>query len=232
MVYLSASFRILTGFQEVGMWGHIVRAAAAIALIAMMTASNAAVYGPKQQLPAATIDAFKANPSQLLQDFPQGGAELISRVRDLGASDPTTLPLLIGLLQTANPQNQVPAIATGLAQLARLASKGDQAFATEIQTAIAQSGNQIAIAAYQASIGDVLIAALGGGATGGGAGAGTGGGGQTSASGTVFGGNTGPAAIFGGANVPNTFTLGTTSTAPAALTTTTTTTITNSVSPR
>ena len=119
-------------------------------------------------------------------------------MRDLAASDPTTLPMLIELLKTADPKTQVPAIAAGLAQVARMASRTDQAFANEIQNAIAASGNQVAIAAYQAATGDVAIAAAGGGG-GGAGGGGTGAGGPTGSSGFVFGGtNSGSAQSFGG----------------------------------
>lgn len=175
----------------------VVRMAGALALAAMASTAHAAVFTPQQQLQASTIDAFKSNPSQLLQQFPQGGAALISRVRDLAASDPTTLPLLIDLLKSADPKTQIPAIAAGLAQVARLASKTDQAYATEIQNAIGASGNQVAIAAYQAATGDVAIAATGGG--GGAGGGGTGGGGPTGSGGFVFGGNnSGSAQTIGG----------------------------------
>jgi hypothetical protein len=175
----------------------LLRLVAAVAVAAMMTAASAAVYPPQQQLPAATIDAFKENPSSLLTQFPVGGAGLISRVRDLGASDPATLPLLLGLLKTADPKTQVPAIAAGLAQLARLASKADQAYADAIQQGIAGSGNEIAIAAYTASTGDAPIAAVGGG------GGGTGGGGQTGTGGIIFGSTNTGTSTFGALHYSN-----------------------------
>jgi hypothetical protein len=213
------------------MLGFIVRAIAAVSFAAMVSAAGAAIYEPQQQLPAAIMDAFKANPSQLLQAYPQGGAEMISRVRDIGASDPSTVALLIGLLKTADPQTQVPAIATGLAQLAKLALKNDQAFATEIQNAIGQSGVQVAIDAFRGALGDVAIGAAGGG--GGGGGAGTGGGGPTGTSATGGGGSSG-LETFATASAPNTFSLPTVapgSAAGATFTTGNTTTTAAAASP-
>ncbi len=48
-------------------------------------AASAAVYPPQRQLPATVITDFKAAPTSLLQQYPTGGPQLISRVRDLGA---------------------------------------------------------------------------------------------------------------------------------------------------
>ncbi|RXH09192.1 hypothetical protein EAS56_26400 [Bradyrhizobium guangzhouense] len=178
-----------------------LRLAAAAALAASIsTAASAAVYPPQRQLPPQVITDFKASPGTLLTQYP-GGPQLISRVRDLGASDPTTLPLIIGILKDpATTKDQVRAIVAGLAQVARMAASTDQAFANEIQTAIANTGNADIIAAYQAATGDVQIAATGGGGGGGGTGAG----GPTGTSGFVFGGASGTASSFGGLHSANT----------------------------
>lgn len=183
------------------MWNAVLRAAVVVFTFATFTSVQAAVYNPQQQLPSATIDAFKSNPAQLLKQYPTGGAELIARVRDLAATEPSTLPLLIELLKNADPVTQVPAIATGLAQVARLASKTNQNYGNQIQAAVAGSGNSIAIAAYQASTGD---APIGAGAAGG-AGAGGGGTGVGGATGnpSATGGNNGGIQNFGGLHYAN-----------------------------
>ena len=170
-----------------------LRLAAAAALAAIIsTAASAAVYPPQRQLPPQVITDFKTSPGTLLTQYP-GGPQLISRVRDLGASDPTTLPALIGLLKDpATTKDQIRAIVAGLAQVARMAAQTDQAFANEIQTAIAGTGNADVIAAYQAATGDVAIAAAGGGAGGG-----TGAGGPVNGGGNTGGSNNG-APTFGG----------------------------------
>ena len=180
-----------------------LRMAAAAAIVATVSsAASAAVYPPRQQLSAQVISEFKGSPNNLLQQHPQAGAAMISQVRDLAASDPTTLPVLIGLLKdSATSKDQVRAIVAGLAQVARLAARNDQAFADEIQRAIAGTNNQDVISAYQAATGDVAIAAGGGGA--GGAGGGSGAGGPTGNFGAAFGGNNGGAGTFGGLHYAN-----------------------------
>ncbi|MCK1536084.1 MULTISPECIES: hypothetical protein [unclassified Bradyrhizobium] len=178
-----------------------LRVAAAAALAAtILSAASAAVYPPQRQLPATVISEFKAAPSSLLQQYPTGGPQLISRVRDLGASDPTTLPGLIALLKDlATTKDQMRAIVAGLAQVARMAAQQDQAYGNEIQTAIAGTGNPDVIAAYQAATGDLAIAATGGGAGGGGTGAG----GPTSTSGFATGGRGGSGITFGNNGTTN-----------------------------
>ncbi|MCK1740414.1 hypothetical protein IVA80_05925 [Bradyrhizobium sp. 139] len=180
-----------------------LRVAAAAALAATISsAASAAVYPPQRQLPAQVIADFKTTPGILFQQYP-GGPQLISRVRDLGASDPTTVPALIGLLKDpATSKDQIRAITAGLAQLARMAAQSDQAFANEIQAAIAGTGNPDVIAAYQAATGDVQIAATGGGAGGGGSGAG----GPTGAGSFANGGQGGTLGTFGGLHYANTIT--------------------------
>lgn len=183
-----------------GVINFALRLVAAAALAATLSAAaDAAVYPPQRQLPAQTISEFKATPGTLLTQYP-AGAQLISRVRDLGASDPTTLPALIALLKDpATTKDQIRAITAGLAQLARMAAASDQAFATEIQAAIAGTNNPDVIAAYQAATGDVAIAAAGGGAGGGGSGAG----GPTGAGGFANGGQGGTTSTFGGLHYAN-----------------------------
>ncbi|MCA1512326.1 hypothetical protein I6F31_15175 [Bradyrhizobium sp. NBAIM01] len=178
---------------------NALRMAAAAALAATITsAANAAIYPPQRQLPAIVISEFKASPNSLLQQYPTGGPQLISRVRDLGASDPTTLPGLIALLKDpATTKDQMNAIVAGLAQVARMAAQQDQAYANEIQTAIAGTGNPDVIAAYQAATGDVAIAAAGGGAGGG-----SGSGGPTG-NGFPTGGGGGGIVVFGNNTTPN-----------------------------
>ncbi|WP_246741394.1 hypothetical protein [Bradyrhizobium sp. 1(2017)] len=174
----------------------------ALFAITVTAAANAAIYPPSRQLAAQTISDFKASPASLLQQFAAGGAQMISRVRDLGASDPTTVPALIALLKDpTTTKDQMRAIVAGLAQLARMAAQQDQAFASEIQAAIAGTGNPDVIAAYQAATGDVQIAA-----TGGGGGGGSGAGGPTSNNGFASGGSSGTASPFGGLHYPNTTT--------------------------
>ena len=137
--------------------------------------AHAACYGPQQQLPAATVAQFTGDPAALLTRFPIGGAQMISMVRDLVASDPTTLPLILDLITNANG-DQINAIGTGLGQSALICVRTDQAFANEIQQMVAAIDNQALKLAFAAVFGDQGIGAVTGG---GGLGVG-GGGGQTS----------------------------------------------------
>jgi hypothetical protein len=125
-----------------GLWslrrpaGALALAIAAFILLAGGSSARAACYGPQQQLPAPTIAQFTANPAQLLTQYPNGGPEMISTIRDLVASDPTTLPLILSLLPNASTGG-LNAIGTGLGQAALICVHTDQAFATEIQQALA-----------------------------------------------------------------------------------------------
>ncbi|WP_245329457.1 hypothetical protein [Bradyrhizobium canariense] len=174
---------------------------AAVALVVTIASvASAAVYPPQRQLPAQVISDFKGSPQTLLQQYPNGGPQMILRVTDLGASDPTTLPGLIALLKdSATTKDQMKAIVGGLALVARMAAQTDQAYGIEIQTAIAGTQNADVIAAYQAATGDAAIAATGGGGAGG-----SGTGGATGTSGSANGGSSGTATTFGGTPRTNT----------------------------
>ena len=210
------------------------RVAAAVAAALAITAAapaDAACFGPAEQLAAATVDQFLANAASLLQQFPSGGALMISRVRDLAASNPAALPLLLGLLPNANA-DQITALGTGLGQAALVCVRTDQAYQIQIQQAVAATANNALIVAYTAVVGDRPIGAVGGGGGGGGGGGigGPGGGGSTGGAGFApSGGGSALLGIF--TNVATSFTTSlltapniTTTTAPGTTTTTTTTT--------
>ncbi len=169
-------------------------------------ASAATAYGtPTQQLSAQTITDFTNNPGALLNQFPEGGGQMISRLRDLLASDSTTLTAILGLVDKANKE-QKQAIASALAQAAKLYARVDQQFVQQIQQAVANTQDQELIVAYAAAAGDVPIGGVGGGASGGGVGgqtsslggAGAGGGGIEGINGN--GVNTGPFSFTGSAS--------------------------------
>ena len=129
--------------------------------VAFVTSASAAVYSVHQALPSQTVQQFLSDPASLLSQFPNGGPVMITKVRDLTASDSATLSALIGLLKSANP-DQASAIGTGLGQVALMAVNTDQAFATEIQTQIAQAGNASALVAFSAVVGgDIKLTAAG-----------------------------------------------------------------------
>ena len=131
---------------------------------------QAACYTPQVALPAQTVSAFTGSPGQLLQQHASGGPQMISQVRDLAASDPTTLLPILGLVADANSE-QKKAIGAGLAQAARICVKTDQAYADDIQQAIAKTKDQELVLAYTSITGDQPTGAVGtavaGGALGG-----------------------------------------------------------------
>jgi hypothetical protein len=152
------------------------------------------------QLTPQQVSQFLANPSAFLAEHPNGGARLVSRIRDLLLSDPSTLSAIIALLANANDAQQA-AIGSGLGQAAQALASTNPTLANQIQTALAGSGSKLAIASYSATTGNVQIGAAGGGGggTGGGGpisgGAPTGGGGG---SGAGQGGSTGTSSGGGG----------------------------------
>jgi hypothetical protein len=129
--------------------------------------ANAEVAGQGARLPPAAIAAFQANPSQLLNQFPDGGPGLVKAISDLVSSDNATLTTLIKLAKTAN-EDQRKAIAQGLAQAAKAYASGDPAFANQIQQAVANSGLPEFAKAYADMAGDTGTASTGGGGGAGG----------------------------------------------------------------
>jgi hypothetical protein len=141
--------------------------AAAALLLPIGASAQVACYGPTSQLPAQVVADFLANPGQLLQQFGQGGPSMISQVRDLAASSPAAVPLILDLIRDANPM-QVDAVGSGMGQAALICLKQDQAFATEIQQLVAAINNDTLTLAFAAVFGDKPIGAVGGGGGGGG----------------------------------------------------------------
>jgi hypothetical protein len=144
-------------------------------VVAAAPMAMSAVYSPQQALPAATVQNFLANPESLLTQYPNGGPQMITAVRDLVASDPATVAPLIALLKSANDA-QATAAGTAFGQVALMAVNKDQPFAVDLQTQIAASGNVPALVAFSAVVGgDIKLAAATGGA-------GIGGGGESQTS--------------------------------------------------
>ena len=117
--------------------------------------------GKVQAAPQANVTAFLANPAQALASNPNGGGALISLIRDAAIADPTALPAIIALLNSASAQQQ-SAIGAGLGQAAMIVGKTDQAYASQIQQAVAASGAESAIGAFATATGDVNVGAIGG----------------------------------------------------------------------
>lgn len=152
-----------------------VLAFGALVSILMSTSSAyAACYNGRAALSPQQVSDFMANPAALLQ---QGdNARVISRVRDLVSSDPSTLPAVMNLLSSTGNTSLQTAIGSGLGQAARICTRNDPEFARAIQQAMAASNVQAAIAAFAGAAGDSATAAGGAGGGGGGVGGSIGGG--------------------------------------------------------
>lgn len=186
---------------------HIVLVGAIAACsLGSLSPAIAAVYPSSSALPPEVIRQFLANPAALLDEYPNGGAKAITQVRDLGASDPTTLKPLLGLLALANA-DQANAIGTALGQVAMMALKTDQAYATQIQEAVVAAQNNAALVAFSAAIGgSIQLSATTGGGGGGGGGGGEEPTGQNGNSGGALSADTEHFTTFF-ANTPDSFSL-------------------------
>lgn len=141
-------------------------------LVASIAPASAAIYSGRQALPQQQIQQFLANPSAILTQFPNGGAQMIQTVRDLLASDPSTLNAILGLLTSANPDQQT-AIGTAAGQVALMALSVDPTFGPAIQDAlVAAKNNTLALSAYDAVVGGDIKLTAATGTTGGGGGGG------------------------------------------------------------
>jgi len=176
---------------------------------------------------------FQANPAQVLTANPNGGPQFIALIRQLLLADQADLPLVIGLLATAN-NAQATAIGTALGQAALASVTSNQPYAAAILAALANANNAAANIAYAAVTGENPTAAAGGAGGGGGGGSPGGGGSVGSFAGSATGssGSGGSAGTSGGTNnVASNFTLSGGGGASSSLTNITTSTVSGSVSP-
>jgi hypothetical protein len=141
-----------------------------VLMLGLGGAAEAACYGPGQELPSPVVSQFINEPGRLLTQFPSGGPQMISLIRDLVASDPGTLPLIINLNAKADPQ-QVQAIGTGLGQAALVCKRTAQAFSNEIQQMTIAANNQPLTQAFAGVMGDQFLGLADLSVGGGGAGA-------------------------------------------------------------
>ena len=152
----------------------IIHYAFGVTILLSAWGAQAGCYAPSQELPSSSVAQFVASPASVLQASPSGGARLITTVRDLVATNESTLPLVLGLISSASP-DQRNAIATALAQAARICLRSQAEYASKIQQDVAGTNNQEFAQAFAAASGDLPTGATGGGAGGGGFGGGIGG---------------------------------------------------------
>jgi len=170
--------------------------------------AQAACTSPASASPES-IAGVKATPGLLLQNNVNGPAGLVTSVRNLAASDSSTVLPILSVLSGLDT-GEVSSLGTGLAQAAALCIKSDPDAAVAIQEAVIATGNPDLIAAFRAAVGDVRTAAVGPAAAGTSVGAGGGLGGAGTQSSLTAGGGvlrgflTSTSALFpnSGASVP------------------------------
>src|ERR1700693_1243233 len=133
-------------------------ALAAPLVIAFGGFAQASCYSSRQQLPATTVAQFRADPGQLQSKYPNGGARMISMVRDLVASDSAMLPHVLDLSANSNA-DQINAIGAGLGQAALVCARGGPTFRNEIHQVVAVENNPPLAVTFAAVVGNVPIAA-------------------------------------------------------------------------
>jgi hypothetical protein len=201
-----------------------------LALAAALCSACLGVW-PVRDAHAATTDGqsrsdliakLQANPAQIFIDADGNTltvAALISAVRDLVVAEKTALKPIIAALKLASSEEK-SAIGTALGQAAQAVLKSDPPFAAEIQQALAESSDSVAILAFAGVTGNVPIGATGGaaagaggaGGAGGSAGGGAGGGGGGTGGGGGGGGSTQAVVFSSNVTAPSTTTITTTTT--------------------
>lgn len=118
------------------------------------------------------IGAFLGAPASMINIFPNGGFEMVSRIRALAGSSSETLDPLMGLIPQLNA-SQKAALGSGLGRTARACAATSPEYVLSIQEKVAAANSPEVTTAFLATLNEVQTAALGAGA---GAGAGAGGG--------------------------------------------------------
>jgi len=205
---------------------HLALAAAlCAACLGVWPVRDARALTTDSQSRSDLIAKLQTNPAQIFLDGDGQTltvAALISAVRDLVVAEKTALKPIIAALKLAS-SDEKSAIGTGLGQAAQAVLKTDPSFAAEIQQALAESSDSVAILAFAGVTGNAPIGATGGAGGAGGAGGSAGGGGASGGGGGTGGGGGGG----GGSTQAVVFSSGVT----APSTTTTVTNALTSVSP-
>ncbi len=157
----------------------------ALSLMGTVAIANAACVSPAPAN-AAAIQAFTNAPTSLLSTNPNGGAALISAIRNLVVSDRAAVSGISALIASANP-DQIAAIGTAMGQATNLCLRTELETAVALQTLVATADKPALTAAFRAVAGDPRTAATGGNT--GGAQGGAAGGGQGAAGGGGLGGS-------------------------------------------
>jgi hypothetical protein len=156
-------------------------------LLLATIAGSALALPAMAAVPPQTLQQFLNKPSDVLGQYPNGGPEMVQAIQDLLTSDPRALTAVLSLLPQANP-NQSTAIGTALGKYALSVLTTDQPRAVQIQDAVVESKNVVAMGAFDAVVGgNIKLTAATTGIGGGAETSTTPGGSNLSAGGGVFG---------------------------------------------
>ncbi len=111
-------------------------------------------------------------PGDLLGRFPNGGGAMVSEVRNMVATNPSSIDGIPAILDAANAE-QKRAIGAGLGQATKLCASGEPDSARRIQEAVLKMNKDVVLS-FEVVTGDRQTAATGGGPGGGGGGGGGG----------------------------------------------------------
>ncbi len=163
----------------------LVRATASVIAAGLMFTSLATT-----QSQAATVAEFLANPTQVMAQYPNGGAELTALIRDVAVANPQALATLTALLSSGSAEQQA-SVGSGLGQAYNTLVSTNPAYAAQIAAAVGASSSNSAKTSYSSTTGNTTTASTGPGAAGGGGGGGGGSGGTAggTGSGTPSGGS-------------------------------------------
>jgi hypothetical protein len=112
------------------------------------------------KLPDSAVEAFKARPVGLLDDYPKGGVVMSSAVRRLAGSEVATVPDLVGLAKNAGVA-QIVALGVGLAGTVNVCRQKRPDLAARISDEVKRAQNSALFAAFAASLPSRQVAAMG-----------------------------------------------------------------------
>ncbi len=106
-------------------------------------------------------------PSQVLSQFPSGGADMEAQIQSLLNANRGNLGAIIDFAKTAT-NDQRKSIASALATFAKAIAANEPGYVTQLQQAVANAGLPEFAKAYAEAAGDTGTASAGGGGGGGG----------------------------------------------------------------
>ena len=120
--------------------------------VLLLVAGSALALPAMAAVPPQAVQQFLNKPSDILGQYPNGGPEMVQTIQDMLTSDPRALTAVLSLLPQGNPA-QSTAIGTALGRYALSVLTTDQPRAVQIQDAVVESKNVVAMGAFDAVVG-------------------------------------------------------------------------------